>query len=347
MKSKKYFLINSLEWWGAERVVIHFANAAVKQWQQAYIITLKDAKFYNIPTSINHIALSHVRSNFLMFLLIPLYVYRFKKTQEQYQLSDGISFLEIANFVHILSKENASISFRTHINFFTGIIGFVYKILIKRLYPKAGKIVVNSMENKEDLAEYLRIPTNKIELVYNPIDTQQIVWEAKAPIEASLLQKIQWKKIFITTGRLIASKHHEKILQALAHIGLQDKWIYLIIGDGPQQKFLQHITEKYGLKNNIVFLWSQKNVFKYLQRADCFLYASAVEWFPNVLAEAREMNIPIITTDFKSGAREIISGRYIKEQISYPYRGTYGIIIDPQNIVTQLQILLVNFLKNS
>lgn len=347
MKDRQYFLINSLEWWGAERVVIHFANAVIQQWQQAYIITLKDAKFYDIPRGIKHIALSSVHSNFLMFLLIPWYVYTFKKIQKKHALFHGTSFLEIANFVHILSTKNASISLRTHINFFTGPIGFIYKILIRRLYPKAGKIVVNSIENKEDIADYLSIPKHKIELTHNPIDKEKMTLEAKESVEKSILQKIQSKKIFITTGRLIASKHHEKIIQALATIGFKQDWVYLIVGDGPQKKFLQQLSEQHKLSNNILFLWAQKNIFKYLHLADCFLYASAVEWFPNVLAEAKEMKIPIITTDFKSGAREIIIGDYIKGNISYPYRGAYGIIIDPKDIVKQLQPLLVNFLKNS
>jgi N-acetylgalactosamine-N,N'-diacetylbacillosaminyl-diphospho-undecaprenol 4-alpha-N-acetylgalactosaminyltransferase len=57
----------------------------------------------------------------------------------------------------------------------------------------------------------------------------------------------------------------------------------------------------------------QKNVFKYLNIADVFLYASEVEGFPNVLIEARELGLPIITSDFKSGAKEVIIGEYTKD----------------------------------
>jgi hypothetical protein len=49
------------------------------------------------------------------------------------------------------------------------------------------------------------------------------------------------------------------------------------------------------------------------------------------LAEAKEMHIPIITSDFKSGAKEVVVGEYTKElahSIVYPYIAKYGILLD-------------------
>jgi|GEM_PF-1414418 len=44
-----YFLINSLEIGGAERVVINQANELIKKGVQVYIFTLKSARLYDLP----------------------------------------------------------------------------------------------------------------------------------------------------------------------------------------------------------------------------------------------------------------------------------------------------------
>ena len=340
MKDNYYFLINSLEWWGAERVAVNFANTMIHEWKEVYIITLKSTNFYDLPQWVHHLSLSNVKNNLLMFLFIPWYVWQFKKVLKKYHLSDGMSLLEIANFVHILAKDRAVISFRTHINFFTGIVWYVQKLLIKRLYPRASKIVVNSLENKYDIAHYLHVSEDKIEVQMNVLDREKIALLKNDSVEASLLHKVRNKKVLITTGRLIASKQHNKILLALRHVyDVFDKdWVYLIVGDWPEKKRLLVLVEELWLQNHVLFLWAQKNVFKYLSLAQLFLYASTVEWFPNVLLEARELWLPIITSDFKSGAKEVILWSYTKDiwkKIRYPYEGKYGFLIDPQNYQQQ------------
>lgn len=339
---KYYFLINSLEGGWAERVTINSANDFLKQWKDVYIITLKSTNFYELPKWVHHIALSKIKNNLLMFLLIPWYVLKFKKIYIKLHLSDWISLLEIANFVHILAKKQATISFRTHISFFIGILGSIQKTILTYLYPKAGKIVVNSMENKYDLAEYLNISEDRIEVKYNPIDTEKIekLKNEDIPEEIKIKLKTKWKKVFITTWRLIWQKHHEKIIDALKDIyaNWETNRIYLIIWNGPRRGKLETHVENIGLDKNIFFLWEQANVFKYLIIADIFLYASEVEGFPNVLLEARELWLPIITSDFKSGAKEVILWEYRKDtwkEIQYPYRGKYGTLLDSKEYKKQ------------
>ena len=273
--------------------------------------------------------------------MIPRYIWKCKQVFKKYHLHTWISFLEIANFVHILAKKEAVISFRTHISVFTWVIGYIYKFLIKLLYPKASKIIVNSHENKYDIASYLHIPVEKVEVLYNTIDNKLIAQQRTESREERLNEVCKGKMVFVTTGRLIPSKQHEKIVGGLHRIAQSWhlNWKYLIIWDGPQRWYLTSLVEQYGLTDNVIFLWEQKNIFKYLDLTDYFLYASAVEWFPNVLAEAKAMGIPIVTSDFQSGAKEVILGQFDKElanNMSYPYRWTYWILLDPLRFEEQL-----------
>lgn len=173
VRKKIYFLINSLEGGGAERVITNMAEKFSRD-MDVTIFTLKDVNFYTLPEHVQYKALSSVQNNICMIFMIPWYVYHFRSLLKNTDFSGGVSFLEIANFVHILSKKDAIISFRTNISLFTGLVGRLYIAGIRWLYPRARQIIVNSEENRFDLARYLHISLEKIVTVYNPIDEVKI-----------------------------------------------------------------------------------------------------------------------------------------------------------------------------
>ena len=339
-----------MEWGWAERVISNLIKEYIQGWKDVYLFTLKNVLFYDIPKEVHYIPLSNIKNNLLLFLSIPFFALKFRKILRKYDLKDWISFLEISNFVHILAKKNAWISFRIHIDFFKWITWTIQKYLIKWLYPKAEKIIVNSRENKYDLANFLKIPKDKIEVRYNPIDKVKIRNLSKENLDAEFLERIKNKKVFITTWRLVWVKHHEKIIDSLNEYDKKNKdWIYLIIWDWPERNKLENLVKSFWLEKQILFLWQQKNVFKYLKHSDLFLYASEVEWFPNTLLEAREMWLKIITSDFKSWSREVILWEdtdTIWKALKYPYTWKYGILINSNFYNSQFLSIIDNYGKN-
>jgi len=331
-RKKIFFLINSLEWGWAERVIVNISERLSYKYDVS-LITLKDINFYDLPKNINYISLSNVKNNLLMFLLIPFYIYEFKKILKKEKFDTWISSLEIANFINILSDKNAIIAFEISIEFFhKWMIWFFYKLLIRFLYPKAKKIKVNSQENKYDLSNYLKIIPEKIDVIYNPINLEKIEKLKNEKIEKDLEEKLRWKKVFTTVWRLVWQKYHEKIIKSFSKV--KDKnWMYLIVWDWKEKENLEKQVLDLGLSENIIFLWAQKNVFKYLNISDYFIYASKIEWFPNVLWEAIACDIPIITSDFVSGAKECILWKYDNnlKNIKYPYYGDNWVLLDLRN----------------
>ncbi len=333
-KPKIYFLVNSLEGGGAERVITN-VSLKLRENYEIDIITLKAGTFYDIPEWVNHISLSNIRHNFLLIVLFPLFLFRWNKLLKTWNYKNGVSFLEIANFIHILSRPDAIISFRTSIGVFKGLFWFFYKSLIRLLYPRAKQIIVNSEENRFELAEYLNLPLDKITTIYNPIDTQKVAKDAQEGIDDSLKNQIAWKQVFITVSRLVAddaigSKNHALVLHIFKR--LLEKWeknfIYLIVWDGPALQALQNQVKWDWLKDHVVFLGKQKNVFKYLAVSDYVIYASRHEWFPNALIEAMAVGVPIITSNFKTGAHEVITGEYKNGASSYPLFWGNGVMLD-------------------
>lgn len=297
------------------------------------IITLKDAIFYELPTGVQYLPLAPIKNNLLMILFIPYYIYRLRKILRISSFDGWMSSLEIANFIHILANKKAHIAFETSMGFFTWMSGFCYKAFIKLLYPYALKIKVNSEENKHSLAQYLKIDEEKISVIYNPLNNDAIDEKKREDISSELLQRITWRKVFITVARLIRSKFHSKIIDSFKKIYDEGdtSWIYIIVGDWQEKSSLEEQSKNLGLEDNIIFLGAQKNVFKYLNIADYFVYASKIEWFPNVLWEAMACNLPIITSDFKTGAKECILGEYSQRKywdMEYPYFWPNWVLLD-------------------
>lgn len=340
---KIFFLINSLEWWWAERVIVNISEKLSEKYDVT-IITLKNINFYELPKKVKYLPLSNTKNNFIMILLFPLYIFKFKKLLKNINFYTWISSLEIANFINILANKKPIISFEISIKFFNKwLIWFIYKVLIKIFYPKTKKIKVNSEENKYDLAKFLNINLEKIEVIYNPLNTNKISQLKNVIIEDEILKKINWKKVFITVWRLVWQKYHYKLINSFSQIE-NNNWIYLIIWDWPERKNLETLVSEFWLSKNILFLWEQKNIFKYLNISNYFIYASKIEWFPNVLWEAMACNLPIITSDFVSWAKECIIWKFDNnlKKIKYPYYWNNWVLLNFNNYEKQFNQIYNN-----
>lgn len=329
-KPKVIFLVNSFQMGGAERV-LSILNKTLDKKFKIEFYSLKNSKtFFSLKNK--PIPLSSINNNFLMILHIPKYIKQLRKIIEIEKPDCIISFLEISNFINILSNPKAIVSFRTSLNFFRGIKGFFYKKMIYFLYPRATKIIVNSVENKEELQNYLKISGEKITYIQNPIDLEEIKKNEK--LEPYIESWLKNKRVFISVGRLEKSKNYESLITGFNQlIELDNSNILMILGDGPEKNYLEELVKNLRISNNIKLFGKKENVFKYLKKSDYFVFTSLVEGFPNVLLEAMAVGLPIITTDFKTGARELITPELaLNKKISYPYFGQNGVLINPNNI---------------
>ncbi len=200
-----------------------------------------------------------------------------------------------------------------------------HQFLMKRLYPKADKVVAQTEGIENILRE--RFYLNNTVVIPNIVDIQSFkeMVEKDLPEEHRRLYDDSF--VFINIGSLTEQKAQCHLLRTFAYMKQRGESRLIILGKGPLEGDLKRLAEDMGIWNRVFFLGEVKNVFPYLKGADCFVLTSLFEGFPNVLIEALSVNLPIISTDCVSGPREILCPELSSVQvIEYPYFGTYGIL---------------------
>ena len=329
MKTKLSILIYSLASGGAERVVSLLLNE-LKQKYDITLFLMNDTIFYDIPHDLELIYIENSdpqESGIRKLVKLPLLAWKYKKLNKS---EISLSFMNRPNYINILAKlfgmrSKVIISERamTSLQHSSGIQGKINQFLIKILYHYADKITANSLGNSRDIEE--NFGCKDVVTINNPLNIAQIDKLAQQGV-----QYLDRKFTFITIGRLDSGKNHALMIEAMREI---DAKLY-IIGDGELRENLELKIEHLKLKNKVILLGRQENPYKYIAQADCFLFTSNYEGFPNVLLEALACGLPIISTDCQSGPREILAPQsdiklQLKDKIEL---AEYGILIPIKNL---------------
>jgi len=337
MDVKLYFLINSLAGGGAEKVAIRLSEHLPVS---AFILLERDIKYKTdkpIFFLSNH---STKTSPIIKTLSIPIYAYKLSKFLEE--LSLVVSFLERANFVNIISKlfkkHKAIISVRMDQQ--AGHVGLrkLNKLLVRLLYPKADLIIAVSHGVKQSLIN-LGIEEEKIKVIYNPYPIDEIRELAKEPLGS--YEEIFKEPVLITAGRLTKQKGQWYLIRVFKALKEKHKDLKLVIlGEGELKDYLVKLSEELGLKTyvwyrdelsesfDVYFLGFQKNPFKFIARSKLFVFPSLWEGFPNALVEAMACGVCVVSSDCRSGPREILAPNTdFNYQTQEPEFAEYGVLM--------------------
>ncbi len=347
MNRRILFIIPTLAKGGAERVLATLVNNI--EGLEKDIVIFENKIDYEVKGNI--ISLNITSSENIMKKTKNFYL-RWKLLRKL-KFNDyiaSISLLENANILNILSRlsEKVIISVRSDIiktfekdpflltGFRRKILVNGYKLLIKFLYPRADIIVAVSEGVKESLIK-LGIPEERIKVIYNPYPIEEIKGKAKEPVE-EVFKRAQY---IVTTGRLTKQKGQWYLLRIFREI----KKCYpdlklLILGEGELKDYLVNLSEGLCLKTyvrgrdslnegyDVYYMGFQKNPFKYLSKAKLFIFPSLWEGFPNALVEAMACGVPAISSDCRSGPREILApDTDFRYETNKPEFAKYGVLM--------------------
>ena len=204
---------------------------------------------------------------------------------------------------------------RNHISelfIYFGIKDFFYKLIMRNLmkitYNKFDAIIGNSKELSKDLSVYLNLKTSTIYISVQKINYNNTKIKKKS------------KRTILSVGRLEKQKDHFTLIKAIHQVNKYLDVDLIIIGNGLQYQKLLQLVRYYKLEKKVKILTSVTNPMPYYKICDLFILTSVYEGFPNVITESIKMNLSVISSNCKSGPKEILmssSGPDIFEKGDY------------------------------
>jgi glycosyltransferase involved in cell wall biosynthesis len=166
----------------------------------------------------------------------------------------------------------------------------------RRLYT-AHPLIAVSHGVADDLRQQLQL-SSRIEIVPNPFDRSAIAAAACAPMPG-----LPVRPYVIHVGRFVAQKRHDLLLDAWAQL---DTDRLLVLLTAPNAK-LDALIKQRGLDGRVVVAGFQSNPYPWIAQAELLVLCSDHEGLPNVLIESLLCGTPVVSTDCRSGPREILS----------------------------------------
>ena len=292
-------VINSLQAGGMERVMSELAHYfAAKPYLNVHLVLygVKRDIFYSIPSNIiiHKPAFEFNTSKRLVSSIRTMYFLR--KKLSALQADAIVSFGEYWNSMVLLSciglKLPIYVSDRCQPDKY---LGKVQEFLRTWLYPNANGIIAQTEIAKNRYLQKIKQPN--VQVIGNPIRM----------IENKLQQEKE--NIVLTVGRLITSKHHDKLIELFVRIN-QPGWKLIIIGDDALKQNnmvrLQKMVGDLAANDKVLLTGKLSNVEEYYCKSKIFAFTSSSEGFPNVIGEAQSAGLPVIAFDCVAGPAEML-----------------------------------------
>lgn len=185
----------------------------------------------------------------------------------------------------------------------------LFVILIPLFYPMADAVVAIASDIREELLTRLRVPQEKLHLIYNPIVDDELLVRAAEPIDEDW-----WERDVpnvLAVGRLTEHKNYQLLITSFARVRKEQDARLVILGEGPERENLENLARHLGIEDSVRLPGFVSNVYKFMRHSDLFVHTSRWEGLPGVLIEALACSVPIVATDAPGGTDEVLEhGRH-------------------------------------
>ncbi|MDC0609989.1 glycosyltransferase [Vibrio sp.] len=309
---KIIFRISYMGFGGAEQVFISLAKEWMKQHEVLFVTdkstgsSYKTLQDFSIPVK----SLDCKRT--------LLSVFKLKSVIDEFKPDVILSAYPDTNAACILSAKLAKSSAKVFVSEHASIIehfGSKSKFtqlkvssIVKFLYPLADKVIAVSEGVMSDLIPLVKDET-KCTFIHNPIRFLADESTSNSKSKRSDILKI------LAVGRVTPQKDYTNLLKAVSELKNREYPVEVTILGGTHDKSemdkLSALSHSLQINDQINFAGFSDDVPGFYSRADLFVLSSAWEGFGNVIVEALAFGLPVVSTDCRSGPKEILQdGKY-------------------------------------
>ncbi len=321
------FVITSLGFGGAERVVINLANylcslnysvCIVVLYNNAPLEYLLDARVSLVKLGSKRIGVGVLRCMVTLLRLKPHVVL--------------VNLYPLTSLVFLLWRITLQSAYYVaveHNNPVAGFLGknrlkeFTAKRLTQWAYRRCELVCVSESLSKE-VARYYCLRSKPVLTIYNPVITKEFrhrVYASRDWVSSEICLGESIKRHFINVASLTPQKNQSLLIKAVSVLKEEGMNVNLtLVGEGPDFEMLTQLVKDLHLESCVTFVGAVKDVLPYYLNADVFVLCSKYEGFGNVLVEALAVGLPIIAADCDFGPREILCN------------GEFGILIPPGDL---------------
>ena len=180
------------------------------------------------------------------------------------------------------------------------------RLLYRRLYPRADRVICQSAAMAKDLARELEIAEARLVVLPNPVDVNKIrettsadtdIWTGSGPH-------------LLAVGRLSLEKGFDLLLRALVTVRERFPCADLTIaGAGQEERALKAQCRELGLEAAVRFAGYVERPSAYFPGTTAFVLSSRHEGLPNALLEAVAGGLPIVALPASEGVVELLRGQ--------------------------------------
>ena len=314
MSKKIFIFVPSFESGGVERNAVIVANSMLEEGCDVSVVYCRkiDAQFLKLKSKVEKIKLNRI--SFLPFV--------------HERIIDAVSSILFGFFIlrRVVDKKSIIISFQSNViaiilskllnikvivrlsNHYSNIeheqskLRKISEYLKKVFNKKADVVIANSQELADD---YSKVLGCEVKTIYNPIDFKVIQKKSKETVVEELFIK-KSKPIVLAIGRLSVQKNFDFLIKSFVKSLKNIDASLVIIGEGSQRYKLEKLIRKLKMEENVFLFGHKNNIFPYLVKSDLFVLSSLYEGMPNVLIEAIASKVPSISTNIKTGPKEIL-----------------------------------------
>lgn len=199
-------------------------------------------------------------------------------------------------------------------HFYPAFDRWIYTQKLKAACRLADKIITVSRQTKDDLLEYIRVNSDKVDVVYQSCDEAFYSYDDAVFLQHGFFVQKEYhlpyelpEKYILYVGSLTPRKNLLPLVKAFGLMATELSDVHLVIaGEGPEKATIEnYIAQQYSLQHKVKFLShvAQEYLPALMRCAQALVYPSITEGFGIPILEGLFSRIPVVAGDSEA-ARE-------------------------------------------